>query len=350
MTALAMSYSCVSNRILDLGISPRAQSTFHALLSYRNRRTGLCNPKQQTLADRFGCGLRTIERAFSELRAAGMILVRRTLVGNHYEMTTPERWTTVNLAVPHPPNMAGGTRHGRRVEAVPSLLTEPDVYEPEEGAAAVGGQHTLPVQAAAASTRLACQAKNPTPTPPAPAPTFEERYGPWICAGCGKPHKLGDACPGDAPSGSVNENPAIREAAAEIAGELMAVHPEPGNLPRAVAEAAKLLSSVPGEVPATVEALRASHASWRARWAEYGPGRFIPQLARWLRDGDWRNAPAERKDVKRETWIERREREQKESDEGAYRRYAELGAWDILREYGDDEFVEEWRAKVEAVA
>ena len=26
-------------------------------------------------------------------------------------------------------------------------------------------------------------------------PTFEERYGPWICAGCGRPHKLGEDCP-----------------------------------------------------------------------------------------------------------------------------------------------------------
>jgi hypothetical protein len=30
--------------------------------------------------------------------------------------------------------------------------------------------------------------------------------------------------------------------------------------------------------------------------------------------------------------------------------YAELGAWEILREYGDDDFVEAWRAKVKAVA
>ena len=26
-------------------------------------------------------------------------------------------------------------------------------------------------------------------------PTFEERYGPWICMGCGRPHKLGGPCP-----------------------------------------------------------------------------------------------------------------------------------------------------------
>ncbi len=27
--------------------------------------------------------------------------------------------------------------------------------------------------------------------------TFEERYGPWICMGCGMAHKLGDPCPTD---------------------------------------------------------------------------------------------------------------------------------------------------------
>jgi hypothetical protein len=35
------------------------------------------------------------------------------------------------------------------------------------------------------------------PATPAAAslPTFEERYGPWICMGCGLPHKLGTDCP-----------------------------------------------------------------------------------------------------------------------------------------------------------
>lgn len=28
-------------------------------------------------------------------------------------------------------------------------------------------------------------------------PLFEERYGPWICSGCGLAHKLGDPCPTD---------------------------------------------------------------------------------------------------------------------------------------------------------
>jgi hypothetical protein len=30
-----------------------------------------------------------------------------------------------------------------------------------------------------------------------PTASFDERYGPWICMGCGKPHKLGADCPSD---------------------------------------------------------------------------------------------------------------------------------------------------------
>lgn len=33
------------------------------------------------------------------------------------------------------------------------------------------------------------------PTPDMSTPSFEERYGPWICAGCGKAHQLGEPCP-----------------------------------------------------------------------------------------------------------------------------------------------------------
>lgn len=318
MATMPMSYSCVPDRILDLGISPRAQSLFHALTAYRNRRTGLCNPRQKKLAERFGCHLRSIERAFAELQAAGMILAHRTLVGNRYELATPDRWQRPshppNMAGAQPPSVAEGNRHPWRVQAVPSLY-EPDVLQPE-GSAAAADVPTTPGGQAAATASTFVEIETEKPTPPA--------------------------------SGSLNENPA--DQVVQVVRELMAVHPEPGNLPRAVTEVAKLIAGSPGEVVATLEAVRSSHAAWRVRWAEYGPGRFIPQLWRWVHDGDWRNAPAERKGMKSETWIERRKREQQECDDKTYRMYAELGAWEILREYGDDEFVEAWRAKVEAVA
>jgi hypothetical protein len=37
------------------------------------------------------------------------------------------------------------------------------------------------------------------PPPSKGEPTFEERYGPWICCGCGLAHKLGAECPTDSP-------------------------------------------------------------------------------------------------------------------------------------------------------
>lgn len=39
--------------------------------------------------------------------------------------------------------------------------------------------------------------------------TFEERCGPWICCGCGRAHKLGDACPTDEPKPA--GNPGVQE-------------------------------------------------------------------------------------------------------------------------------------------
>jgi len=27
--------------------------------------------------------------------------------------------------------------------------------------------------------------------------SFDMRYGPWICMGCGMPHNLGEACPNE---------------------------------------------------------------------------------------------------------------------------------------------------------
>lgn len=63
-------------------------------------------------------------------------------------------------------------------------------------------------------------------------------------------------------------------------------HPMPGNLPRAVPAAAKLLAR-----NVKPDTLRANHKLWCRLWGTYQPGRFIPQLWRWLEDGDWRSTP-----------------------------------------------------------
>ena len=301
MATLAMSFSCVPDRILDLGISPRAQSTFHALVSHRNRRTGLCNPKQKTLAERLRCPLRTIQRAFAELRSAGMILAHRTITGNRYDITTPDKWQPPSLAGAQPPSLAGGNRQMWRVEAGASLY-EPDVFQPDEkNDAAAALVTTVAEAAAAASIFVENEPEKPTHPAPGGSGSLNENF----------PGHIAETEKGNFRKNFPGENFPAQEAAAAVAAELMAVHPEPGNAPKAVAAVAALVASKPGEGAATLEAVRASHASWRLRWADYAPGRFIPQLWRWIADGDWRNVPVERKGVKSETWIEKRAREQK---------------------------------------
>lgn len=123
-----------------------------------------------------------------------------------------------------------------------------------------------------------------------------------------------------------------------IVAELMPLHPEPGNARKAVAVAHKLLTTRPQAMAATIQALRDSHASWRLRWAEYKPGRFIPQLWRWIQDGDWVTSPVARKDAKSE----------KGPYDEAYEMFARDGRWDKLLMYGGPEVVEVWRAKIAA--
>jgi hypothetical protein len=217
-------------------------------------------------------------------------------------VSTPDQWE-VTISRTDIGAKCGPTMGPKMAPSERYLLIEPDVIQPEEPTAAAGVSNPQQTAAAAACTSSSC-------TEP--------------------------------------ETPLSE--AAQLVVELMPQHPEPGNAPRAIAAAGKLLASRPEGAAATIEAIRRNHELWRARWATYAPGRFIPQLWRWFAEGDWENPPAERKGVKSETWVERREREYQESKEKSYRMYAEHGMWDALREYGGDELVEVWRAKVEAAS
>jgi hypothetical protein len=318
MPTLTFSFTCIPDAaIWKPGISALAKCLFSALLAYKNRRTGICNPKLATLAERLGKSLRTIKRALAELYRAGMVIAHRNLWGNRYEIATPDQWQmpvsasaaedsfVPNVAQAQVPNPAPHSCQTRHLEAATSLY-EPDVIEPEGAAAAAARVSASPEEAASAATLDGCN----EPQHPAPVAGLAE--------------------------------------AGLLVAELMPQHPEPGNVPKAVAEARKLLTTRPEGIAGTVEVIRLNHGLWRARWAAYGPGRFIPQLWRWFHDGDWEHPPADRKEVQSETWIEKRKREQKESNESFYRTLAENGMWSALREYMNPDAVEAWREKIEA--
>ncbi len=309
-------------------IGSHAKCLYAALLSYRNRRSGLCNPKLATLAERLGKSIHTIQRALYQLIRTKMVIVKRTLFGNRYILTSPDQWLR-DISATECDAKCGTSAYATdgMTHMPPVAPVEPDLYEPyrnEPDAAAdclsTPGKIAAAKTAAAAAGGVSQKLLNPKTESGDFPQNFPKGKKPW----------------GAAP-----------EAEALVA-ELMAMHPEPGNAPKAVVEAGKLLADAPETAPATIESLRASHAAWRARWAEYAPGRFIPQLWRWIAEGDWRNSPVDRKGAKSESWEERRKRESAEHDEQTYRRYAELGMWDILREYGGPQAVEVWRAKIEA--
>jgi hypothetical protein len=269
-------------------LSSTAKLLLAQLLDHRNKRTAQCNPKQATLARELGISEDTVQRKLVELRRLGFVATKRHPYGCTYEIQIPQirGRETANPRVRNRKTADLGSPY--------PLFLEPDLKNLVAAAAAT------PAKAAAAAAPVV-GVRNP-------------------------------------------ESPAQK-----LVMELISQHPEPGNLQKAVAEIEKLLAARPGAE--TVEILRRNHAIWRAHWATYAPGRFIPQLWRWVRDGDWQFPPAERKGaLPQESWIARRERERKESDEQFYRDLAEAGEWDVIRQYGGEPAVEVWREKLKAEA
>jgi hypothetical protein len=282
-------------------ISTTAKLLLALLIDHRNRKTGQCNPRRVKLAAELGVSLATIRRALSELRAVGFITSKRQQYTNNYEIRDDRHSSKVYSSQQKGQNdpfasvSEGSKRPLQKGQNDPSLtLYEPYLLE-QDGEAAAADR----IQAAAAA-----------------APT----------------------------SGVLNGNPAPEAQAQKLVVELMPQHPEPGNLPKAVSEVRKLLAAKPGSE--TVEAIRRNHAIWRTHWATYVAGRFIPQLWRWIHDGDWEFPPAERKGQLRESFAEQRQREMKEHTEKIYRQYAELEMWDAIRENGGEAAVEVWREKI----
>ena len=69
-------------------LSMTARMVYAQLLDHRNRKTGQCNPKQDTLAAELGVSVDTVQRAISKLRAAGLIQTAKGRRGCSY--TFPE--------------------------------------------------------------------------------------------------------------------------------------------------------------------------------------------------------------------------------------------------------------------
>jgi hypothetical protein len=304
-------------------VNATAATVYDLISAYRNRRTGACFPKRQTLAQRLGVSVRTISRAVSQLRSAGFLFIRKLPLSNAYELTTPDQWQAAGTDAER--RDKNGKSAGTKMASLPgqkwpgdadSSLYEPDVLYPE-GRRAAASEADSPLEAAAAAApplRV-----TPEPEPPATLPAV------------------------------VPAEETIPALAAAMADELLKVHPQPGLAQRAAPEILRILQQS-SDVEAVAERIWNHHGAWVRYWATLEAGRFIPQLWRWFRDGDWERPPVERKGVVSESWAAVREREQREHAEIYYRTLAENGLWFALREYGGEALVEVWREKIKTAS
>jgi hypothetical protein len=248
---------------------------------HRNRVTGQCNPRHETLARMLGCSESTIQRAIRMLRERMVIRATKGRRGNQYEIRPTEEWRKpLKRSCPVTCDEAPVKRQESPVlteqEAV--LLNKRVAAVPTVGSGGGGSPAALPEKTKTPDpdpSRTPKRHKNPIPPakrppnpkePPNPEPSKEAAM-----------HKTGILCA------------EYSEKAGELVAELLPQHPIAGNPAGAVKAISKVLAE--GSTP---DSIRQSHSQFRKLWETFRPGRFIPQLARWINDNDWRYPPDDR--------------------------------------------------------
>jgi DNA-binding transcriptional MocR family regulator len=85
------SFLIISKEILaDKRISVTAKLLLAQLIDHRNKQTGQCNPKRQTLARELGVSVPTIQRALSELIKVEFIRSKKRSRTNFYEFLSDQ--------------------------------------------------------------------------------------------------------------------------------------------------------------------------------------------------------------------------------------------------------------------
>lgn len=276
MAAVAFPFVCLPDAaIWQPGLSSHAKCLLAALIHHRNRKTGLCNPNLSSLAEMLGKSLSTIKRALVELRRLGMVIVRRSLWGNRYELPTPDEWHDVSFSSNVTP--AEGSTVTPRMAHGRAVPLEPDEFNQKVTAAAV---LNAPAAAAASPPRVL-----PEPNAPASPPA-----GLWN----------GPAEASPQPTQTLPAVPGRIRALAQAMSErlLAAPHPNPICQDRAAPAIEAILRAAP-DVEATAAKIWDNHAAWMEEWKTQSPCK-APQLWAWFQWGHWENPPLVRKPAGRE--------------------------------------------------
>jgi hypothetical protein len=253
-------------------ISARAKLVLAQLKDYRNRQTGQCNPRRAALAAALGTSEDSIKRALIELRRAGLVESKKGQRGNSYVILStvsagadPPATASASAKPPGRTVSAGATPPGTPVQMRPaepaaSLLTEPYLLNKKNTAAA------------------------------------DKATG--LLHGSGQPSAASAACSSAAQKNTNTNTCALARA---LVTELVAVHPQPGLPGKAFDEIHAVLTKAE-DPEQTAARIRANHPPWVQYWSGLYADRFIPQLWRWIRDGEWQIPPVIRKPPKRQLY------------------------------------------------
>jgi hypothetical protein len=332
MTATYRPLFIIPEAIMRRPLTVKAKLVWGQLRFHRNRATGQCNPGYKLVGAELGISETSVYRAVRELGRAGLLASTKHVRASSYVLyESPQPVEAVEEAVETA--QKDDSRHvklttldtsKRRVKtrqiddsAPPASLYEPTQLNLRKGTCAAAVETTGSVGACEKRTAAAAQSSLfdnlPEPERPASPPvaaTVEAEAEPDNRERDGRAQVVIPAAQAEAQ---------IAELAQAMALELLKVHPQPGLGKRAAPEIERVLRAAP-DVAATAERMWNSHAAWMQYWKTLEAGKFIPQLWRWLRDGDWEQPPVIRKPAERETriargirhWHESKEREERE--------------------------------------
>lgn len=276
----------------------------------RNAKTGQLNPRQQTFAEDLNCTVWTIQRHMQTLCQAGMVRAIKGRRSSSYEIRPEVEWRSLprcrnvakQLSLPlvasnstavQMPGLNGPvltevetSLSERKTDAAAKacgLIGDPDFGDGGGG----GGVPAAPKTKTPEKAESTPEAR-PVPAPKPIVPPVRPPKPPQ------PPKKAPPAPPPPAPRRSEHGHHAPSEVSAraeEIAEGLAKAHPVTGSF-KAACQAVERALEKHGDVG---DELQESHRRFLIVWASYEKGRFVPQLWRWVEEGDWRFPPEKEK-------------------------------------------------------
>lgn len=240
-------------------ISPAAKLVLIALCDHRNRQTGQCNPKAQTLAAETGLSEVTVWRRLSELRRCGLIRSARGPRSSAYTIAPEAEWAKLLLLYQTDRAETGSVLSKRqgtpyqidRTHPPASLLNQTNGTNRESG----GGGEDIP--------NGCSNGRQPSTSPPPPTDL--------------------------AINGNLRDP--LRQTAHALVRDLLPAHPKTNGTPGRAVHAAMEVLAASENWESTAATIRENHPAWCELWRELPPGQFVPYLDLWLSNGDWQFPP-----------------------------------------------------------